>query len=122
MAIGKELGDFSLNITSSVFADDGSSVQVNADGTGSGFGTILGTLTFRGDPGAKAGLASWRGSGFLDNGDQVQGIGDGIWQEIGKHQWRIRAAVLISDGQILATDGTVDLASRSYKGKLLDWS
>ncbi len=30
--------------------------------------------------------------------------------------------VRISDGQVLASDGTLDLATRTFKGKNLEWS
>ena len=122
MALGKETGDFSLKLTSSSYAEDGSSVQLDYDGTATGFGTVLGSLHGRGEPGAKKGTCSWRGQGFLDNGDQVAAMGEGTWEEVGKHQWRIRSIIQTSDGQTFATDGTVDLASRSYNGKLLEWS
>ena len=47
MALGKEIGSFSLNITSTGFSDDGTA-WVNCDGTADGFGTVLGTLKFAG--------------------------------------------------------------------------
>ena len=47
---------------------------------------------------------------------------EGTWEECGKHQWRIRAVNKTSDGQTFAADGVLDLAGRSYKGKLLEWS
>lgn len=122
MALGKELGDFSFKWTSLNYAEDGSGGHIDVDGTASGFGTVLGTLYFRGQPTGKSGSHSWRGSGFLDNGEVVTGTGEGLWQESGKHQWRVRGTVETSDGQTFASDGTLDLASRTYNGKLLEWT
>ena len=88
MALGKEIGEFSFQITSVGYAGDEGKVDVNVDGTATSFGTVLGTMTFAvQEPGAKSGALSWRGQGFLENGENVVGIGEGAWEEIGKHQW-----------------------------------
>ena len=122
MAIGKEIGDFSFKIVSTTYAEEGGSVQVNCDGTATNYGTVLGTMTFRGEPGAKSGSLSWRGQGFLDNGDTVVGTGEGAWEEIGKHEWRTRLIVSTSDGRCFASDGHLSLKDRTLKGKQLEWS
>lgn len=122
MALGKEIGEFSFKQTSVTYAQDGGSVSVNFDGTATGFGTVLGTLIVRGEPGAKQGTCSWRGQAFLDNGSNRVGFGEGTWKEAGKHQWRIQLIVETSDGQIFASDGRVELATRSYSGKIIEWS
>ena len=122
MAIGKEIGEFSLKSISTSYAEEGGSVQINCDGTATGYGTVLGTLTFRGEPGAKSGALSWRGQGFLENGDTVAGAGQGTWESIGKHKWRSRLIVTTSDGGCHESDGHLDLKSRILSGKLLEWS
>ena len=122
MAIGKEIGQFSFNATSTTYPEEGGRVQINCDGTADNFGTVVGTMTFRGEPGAKSGPLSWRGQGFLDNGETVAGTGEGSWEEMGKHQWRTRLIVSTSDGQCFASDGHLDLATRTLKGKMLEWS
>ena len=122
MAIGKEIGEFSLKWISTSFAEDGGGGQVNCDGTATGYGTVLGTLTWRGEPGAKSGSLSWRGQGFLDDGETVTGTGEGNWEEMGKHKWRIRMIVTTSDGGCHASDGHLDLATRTLTGKMLEWS
>lgn len=121
MALGKEIGDFSFKLTSAAYAEDGSGVQLNYDGEATGFGTVLGTMYGRGEPGAKQGTCSCRAEAFLDNGDQVVGQGEGTWEEVGKHQGRVRAINHTSDGQSFASDGIIDLGSRSFKGKLIEW-
>jgi hypothetical protein len=122
MAIGKEIGDFTLKSTSTSYAEEGGSVQINCDGTATGYGTVLGTLTLRGEPGAKKGPLSWRGQGFLENGETVTGAGEGNWEEIGKHKWRTRLIVTTSDGRCHASDGQLNLQSRTLSGKMLEWS
>src|SRR3990172_2557465 len=69
MAIGKEIGQFSIKSTSVSYAEDGGSVQINCEGTATKYGTVVGTLILRGEPGAKSGRLSWRGQGFLENGE-----------------------------------------------------
>jgi hypothetical protein len=122
MAIGKEIGEFTLKSITTSYALEGGSVQVNLDGPATGYGTVLGTLTFRGEPGAKGGALSWRGQGFLDSGDAVTGTGEGTWEEIGKHRWHTRMIVTTSDGKCHASDGHLDLKTRTLSGKMLEWS
>jgi len=122
MAIGKELGKFTLKSVTTTYPLDGGTVEVNLDGTAAGYGTVLGTLTFKGEPGAKSGPLSWRGQGFLDSGETVVGTGEGTWEESGKHKWRTRLLVSTSDGKCHVSDGQLDLKTRTLSGKMLDWS
>ncbi len=122
MAIGKEIGEFSLKSTSVSYAEDGGSVQINCEGTATRYGTVVGTLIFRGEAGAKSGSLSWRGQGFLESGETVIGTGEGTWAEMGKHRWRTRMIVTTSDGGCHASDGHLDLATRTLTGKMLEWS
>ena len=122
MALGKEIGQFSLKATSTRYSAEGAGVEIDLDGTATGYGTVLGTLHLRGEPGAKGGTCSWRGQGFLENGETVIGVGEGTWQEIGKHQWRTRMVVTTSDGNTHGSDGRLNLDGRSLSGKMLEWS
>lgn len=122
MALGKEIGEFSLKSTSTSYAEDGVTVRIDLDGKATGYGTVLGTLTMRGEPGAKSGSCSWRGQGFLEGGDTVIGSGEGTWEEIGKHKWRTRLVVATSDGRTHASDGQLNLEGRSLTGKMLEWT
>ena len=121
MALGKELGEFSLKITSVAYAQDGSA-YINVDGTATNYGTVLGTLIVKGEPGATKGTASWVGDGFLDDGTVVRGSGEGTYEETGHHQWRTRLLITVSNGDTIASDGRIDLASRTFSGKNLEWS
>ena len=122
MALGEKKGDYDLKFSSISHAEDGASVSLHCEGPATGFGTVIGTLVARGEASAKRGMCSWRSQAFLDNGEQVAGTGEGTWEECGKHRWRIRLIVMTTDGPIFGSDGEVDLASRSLKGKILDWS
>ena len=116
--MSKEIGDFSLKATSFTVSDEG--MCANFEGTATGFGDVVGTLIARGEQGAEFGTCSWRSASFLENGDETQAAGEGTWQKIGKHRWQLRLTHAISDGRTVLSDGVVDMASRSFNGKLLD--
>lgn len=122
MALGKELGEFSAKITSSTFVEE--EVRMNAQGPAAGFGTVAGTLTFRGDPAAVAtqGRSSWRGASYMEDGKVLIGSGEGTWETVGKHKWRIRLLVSVSDGRTVLSDGEVEWATQSWQGKIYEWS
>src|SRR5262245_44694475 len=122
MAIGKEIGEFTLKAITTTYALDNASVEINLDGKATGYGTVLGTLTFRGEPESKSGSLSWRGQGFLDTGETVTGTGEGTWEESGQHRWRTRLIVNTSDGKCHASEGQLDLKSRTLSGMMMDWS
>ena len=123
MASGKQLGEFSLKaITATYSPGPAGSVlsQVNWEGTATGFGAVFGTATYVGGP--KGGTFSYCAEAFLDNGDAVTGIGQGTFESTGKHRWRTEGFIQISDGRRIATEGEMDLASRSWKGKISEMS
>lgn len=122
MALGKELGTYELKQTGVRYAEDGGSVSIDCDGTATGFGTVLGSLILRAEPDATQGPCSWRGQSLLENGERSVAMGEGTWEDCGTNQWRIRLLINSSNGQTFATDGVLDLATRSLNGKLLDWS
>ena len=124
MALGKELGQFSLKSTSLTYAIDGTG-QANFEGSveSAGMtGAVLGTLHIAGEPGAKKGTCTWVGSVYAENGDEISGTSEGTWESSGTHIWRIRAILTLSDGRTQLSDGELELATRSYTGKLYDWS
>jgi hypothetical protein len=112
----------STSVTVTALEDGGGANHVNLEGTATGYGTVIGTLTFVADaPGVKSGTTSWLGAGYLDDGEIRQGSGEGVYEESGKHKWRVRSIVRIDDGSILLSDGKLSLDGRSYKGKLYEW-
>ena len=119
MAIGKSIGEFSFKVTSVTYGE--TSNQVNLHGTATGFGTVEGTITTRGEPGATSGTCSSRAAAYLDDGKILNGVGEGTWETVGKHKWRIRAINYV-DGRTFASDGVAELATQSYSGTLYEWS
>jgi hypothetical protein len=118
MAIGKPMGEFSFKVTSVTYGETSS--QVNLHGTATGFGTVEGTLTVKGEPGATRGTCSWRGAGYMEDGTVVRGTAEGTWETVGKHRWRIRGLNSVSTGQTFYSDGEAELATQSYKGTLYE--
>ena len=127
MATGKEIGDFSLTITSMTFEPTGEGamrVKVNFDGPLSGAGiegAVLGTATFE-PAGAPQGTYDWCGASYLPHGDVITGVAHGSFHSIGANKWRTLGVNHLSDGRTVATEGEIDLALRTWSGKLLEWS
>jgi hypothetical protein len=90
---------------------------------GEGFsGPLLGTLTARGAPGAKSGTCSWIGVLYRDDGEEGTAKGEGTWEKIGPHTWRIRGIDYLTDGRTIAFEGEIQLAARSFNGSLYEWN
>ena len=127
MAIGDFSNEFSSDVTTSTFerGEGGSSqVTINLQFRGSLFPQADGTLKLSVPvPGATAGPASFTGVGFLDGGETVGLTAEGSWEQVpGELRWRIRGINMSSAGQVLLSDGTLDLASRSYNGTVAEWT
>ena len=127
MPIGETSGEFSSSITSSTFErqDGGASqVSVNIEGTASGFGQTNGTLTLRvPSPGAAAGPASYTGAAFADSGEVIGLTGEGCWEQLdGEQKWRIRGINMATNGGVILSDGTLDIATRSFNGTMNEWT
>ena len=124
MALGKQAGEFSLKATTLTFTPGSAGstlVQVNYEGTATGFGAVLGTATYI-SAGMKSGTWSWCAAAYLDNGDSVTGNGQGTIESTGRHKWHTLGSIQISDGRIVGVDGEVDLATRTWSGKLAERS
>src|ERR1700730_8369015 len=105
MATDKELGEFSYKFTSLTLTPGPAGsvlTQGNCEGTATGFGIILGTATF---VGGKSGTFSWCAAAYMDNGEQLSGIGPGTYESIGKHRWRTKGFAEISDGRTFVLEG-----------------
>ena len=123
MATGKALGEFSLKAITATYSPGpagGVLSQVNWEGTATGFGTVFGTATYAGGP--KGGSYSWCAAAYLDNGDSQTGMGPGTYESIGKHRWRTEGYIQLSDGRRVAGEGEIDLAARSWKGRIFEIS
>jgi hypothetical protein len=123
MASGKPIGEFSLKmitITNTPGPAGSTLIQVNFEGTGTGFGAIFDTATFIG--GGKDGTFSQVGAAYLENGEILNGLGQGTYESKGKHRWATTSIIQISDGRRLASVGEIDLAARTWKGTLSELS
>ena len=121
MASGKQIGEFSLKFTTLVSIPGPAGDvhrQVTWEGPATGFGTVFDTVTYAG--GSKAGTFSRAGTAFMDNGDFLHGIGQGTYESTGKHRWHTAGFCQLSDGRRVADEGDIDLAERSWKGKLFE--
>jgi hypothetical protein len=121
MASGKPIGEFSLkSITATIIPGPAGSLlnQVNWEGTGTGFGATFLTTVFVG--GGKGGTFSLHWASYLENGDAINGAGQGTYDSVGKHKWRTANVAQVSDGRRITAEGEIDLASRSWKGKLFE--
>jgi len=117
----KQIGEFSSKLTSltSTPGPAGSIViQGNIEGSATGFGTVAGTGSVVG--GFKSATLSYCGASYLDNGDGLTVAGAGTYGSVGKHRWRTQAILQISDGQTIAIEGEMDLAPRSWNGKMFE--
>ena len=126
MPAAKNTVDFSFKSTCVVSEELSGGAGVNhvhLEGKATGFGTVIGTLSFFSDgPGALAGSTHWVGTAYLDNGDEVSSSSDGYWERSGKHKWRVRGILRTSTGTTYRTDGILSLNGRTYKGALTEWA
>lgn len=97
------------------------SVQGNLEGTATGFGPVLGTIAVT-NVGGKSGTWKFCGAAYLENGDTLTGVGHGTYDTIGAHKWRTHGIEQLSDGRTVAIEGEVALATRTWSGKLFEWS
>ena len=65
----------------------------------------------------------WVGEAFLEDGSVLGGIGNGTWERPeGQHIWNlvvhVRRNADLSNGEKQRAEGTIDLESLMYTGKL----
>ncbi len=126
MAFSDPIGEFEYTSRGLTVSDPSSSgagsLQVNYEGTATGYGFVASTMTFTvQEPGAKGGTVSSNNVAWLDNGDSMSAVGSGVFSESGTNTWRVRAMVIVSDGTVILSEGEVSLAERTYKGKMYAW-
>lgn len=122
--MSEPVGEFSLEHTGTVYSktDEGFTSYVSFSGPATGYGTVFGTLNFplpaQGET-PTSGACGWVGQGFLDDGTNVAGLGDGTWQQVeGQHRWKVVMLAEISNGDRVRTEGEIDLATLRYSGKI----
>ena len=128
MALGKQVGDFSLKATSVTMSPGPGTTlttQVNFEGPAkgdAGAGVLIGTLTIVGEPGAKSGTWQWCGIMALNAGGSFGSQGRGNWEESGPHRWRYRGTNTTSDGHRYAVEAEGNLAERAVTGTFYEWA
>jgi len=116
----KQLGEFSSKFTTLTISPGPAGsilIQGNAEGTATGLGTTITTATF---VGAKSGTYGSVGIAALDNGESLAGRGSGTFDTVGKHRWRTQGCLEMSDGRKVMTEGELDLANRSWNGRIFE--
>jgi hypothetical protein len=122
------IGEFALNQTGNVYAknDDGVVVAyVNYEGTATGYGTVMGTMSFPlPEGGATSGTCSWAAQGFPPDSAWTTSSGDGTWEQIeGRYAWKISLPVIeISNGTRIRTQGELDLEAKTLTGQMFEAS
>ena len=124
--MANSLSGFTLNHVGNVYGKNDEGVIVayaNYEGTADGYGTVMGTLAF---PlpvhGATSGTVTWTGQAFPDDREPSTSFGEGTWEQVAdSHAWKIAIPALEgSDGVTLRSEGTVDLAAKTFNGDLFD--
>ncbi len=126
MALSDPIGEFEYTSRGLTVSDPGGggagSLQVDYEGTATGYGFVASTMTFTvQEPGAKSGTVSANNVAWLENGDSMSAVSSGVFSESGTNTWRVRAMVIVSDGTVILSEGEVSLAERTYKGKMYAW-
>ena len=122
------IGEFALNHTGNVYVknDDGVVVgYVNYEGTATGYGTVMGTMSFPlPESGATSGTCSWTAQGFPPDSAWTTSSGDGTWEQIeGRYAWKISLPVIeISNGTRIRTEGELDLEAKTLTGQMFEIS
>ena len=128
MALGKQIGQFSLKPTSyTITPGPGGTptIQGNFEGSVSGEegeGTATGTLTVAYEPNMKSGTWSYCGLTAFNKGGGNVVNSQGTWEETGPNKWRYRGTGQQSDGRTYATEFDGDFATRTWAGKIYEWS
>ena len=130
MALGKQIGAFTLQQTSSTVTPGSGSaltIQVNLQGQVSGEageGIAMGTMTVAYEPNMKSGTWSYCGMTTLNSGGGHTANSQGTWEETGHLKFRHRGTAQFSDGRTCGVEFDNDATSGSLaiRGKLYEWS
>ena len=124
--MAESTGEFALNHLGNVYAKNAEGVVVahaNYEGTATGFGTVMGTMSFPlPESGATSGTCTWTGQGFPPDTPWTSSSGEGTWEQIeGRYAWKISLPIIeISDGTRLRSEGELDLAAKTLSGQMFD--
>ena len=130
MALGKQIGEFSLKQTSSTVTPGSGgtlAMQINLQGQLSGEageGIAIGTMSVAYEPNLKSGTWSYCGMDALNSGGGSTVNSQGTWEETGRLKFRHRGTAQFSDGRTCGVEFENDATSGSVilSGKLYEWS
>jgi hypothetical protein len=130
MALGKQIGAFTLQQTSSTVtpgSGNALTIHVNLQGQVSGAageGRAIGTMTVAYEPNMKSGTWSYCGMTTLNSGGGHTVDSQGTWEETGHLKFRHRGTGKFSDGRTCGVEFENDATSGSLtiSGKLYEWS
>lgn len=114
MQKGKQLGEYSFKSTSNRVREDGK-LEINCEGTVTGFGFVVNTLTVTVGDG-NSGQYDVHEVCYRDDGTIVTASSeDGVYKSIGKFKWAT-TGVIKADGRAFIEEGTMELTTRSWSG------
>ena len=117
-------GEFSLEMKGQAQESIANGIRLIShwEGTATGFGAVFGTLTVdlsSDDIAATSGTCRWVAVGFLPDGGRDGGTAEGPWtQHAGRNAWSLSLTGSSASGQKIRSEGEIDLASRSWTGKM----
>lgn len=122
MALGKQIGEFSLKSQGMTVIDE-NNISENWEGAGQlegRAGTVMCSLHANGDE--TGGKIDIRVGVFFEGGGMMRNQAQGTYTASGAGRWSTRTVDRLEDGRTIAGEGEVDLASRTWKGKIFEWS
>ena len=124
MPIGKEIAAFTSTMTSTTKTTDTAgnhTYVINVEGTATGglAGAVLGTLTLT-TANLQSGSFVADFTGYLADGSVLAGLGGGVFFSKGVHSWQLNGTGAFSNGARFTSEGVIELAGRSYNGKVFE--
>ena len=123
--MSEEIGKFSLKFAGNTYTSESNgdvTIRQNWQGSGDGFGTVFGTLTFGPTPPSKlnsGGTIKWVGQAFHEDGTTVIGQGEGTWETPpDRHIAKTSLIINISDGTTIRSEGEMGLADLEWNGTM----
>ena len=123
--MSEPIGEFSLKHICNTYGTNSAGEMtnsVNFQGEATGFGPVWGTLISSNalsESNATSGTVQWVGEAFLEDGSVLGGIGKGTWEKPeNEHVWELVVNVDLSNGEKHRAEGSIDLESLIYTGKI----
>jgi hypothetical protein len=122
MAVGKEAGSFASAITSMTKSRDAAgnhTFVIDVEGTvASGWsGAVVGIISGT-SADFKLGTYTADFAAYLDDGNVLSGVASGVIGGQEGYQWQLNGVALNSEGSRVTTEGVLELANRTYNGKM----